>query len=246
VEDSGTDPVDDAIALSKLLSDQIAISKQLVTIQGWDDKQLAGALQQLIAGTVGPVQGTALDPIVKDTYPTLVYLMGIFGWIAIWEIIAGIQLFATANLGLFGSGGHWFIFLLPPQTVALTTLFWNAYVSWKHAKQAKYQTELGVIELVEKNAGLFLVGSSAIFVFASFAIRDLRLPVSFSGFIIYETLSLIFLSFVLLLHWIPDPDKPLDLARLRHFKSVPFTYAVSFFLAALMTVTTAALPGIGV
>ena len=55
-------------------------------------------------------------------------------------------------------------------------------------------------------------------------------------------LSLIFLSFVLLLYWIPDRDKPRDLVRLRHFKSVPFTYAVSFFLAGLMTITTAALP----
>ena len=100
--------------------------------------------------------------------------------------------------------------------------------------------------LVGRNAGLFFVGSSAVFVFASFAIRDLGLPVSFSGFIIYETLSIICLSFVLLLYSIPHVRDPRDLVRLRHFKTIPFTYAVSFFLAGLMMVTTAALPEIGI
>jgi hypothetical protein len=106
-----------------------------------------------------------------------------------------------------------------------------------------------VIEFVERNASWFLIASGAFLTASSFFLtRPPGVPTSLpapsrarEGLIAVlglESASLLFLLFVVLLYWIP-PD-PVQLARLRHLKTLPFTYSVSFFAAAFTALVIAA------
>ena len=55
----------------------------------------------------------------------------------------------------------------------------------------------------------------------------------------FESASLFFLLFAVSLFWIPP--QPKNLALLRHLKTVPFMYGVSFFAAAITALIKAAL-----
>ena len=180
-----------------------------------------------------------------------VYLAGFIAWLVIWFSLGYIE--SITNLGLFGSRGNFvilLIFLAAPVGVGALALVSNLILLRGGSFSAEYENEVKAIDFVERHASFFLVGSSAVFFFASFSFRDLGLRFSFPAFVIYETLSLICLSTVLLLYWFPhERDTAKNervaaqrLARMRHVKTIPFAFAVSFFLAALMIITTAALP----
>lgn len=105
-----------------------------------------------------------------------------------------------------------------------------------------------MIEFVERNSSWFLIASGTFLTAASFFLTrppgsPSRLPMlareGLTAVLTFESLSLFLLLFVVSLYWIP-PD-PKKLARLRHLKTVPFIYGVSFFAAAVTALFKAAL-----
>jgi len=158
-----------------------------------------------------------------------------------WSVFIGLEFLGGIALGLRGPLQYLVAFLLPPHVVASLAIVTNLWLWRKKRECSDYRTEVDVIAFVERNASFFLIGSSAVFLFASFAMGGLGLRFPFQPFIFYETLSLVFLSIVLLLYWIPYTQRPMELLKLRHYKTVPFIYAVSFFLAALMIIATSGL-----
>ena len=210
----------------------------------WKQEEYAQALAELTPNHPNQDRSEEAVPGVMSKYGLrrLVYFPAIVVWTAIWIVLGVSELGTNPSLGLFGSRGQWVIFLFPPHAVVGVALLSNLVLWKKGSAYSSSESELKIIDVLERHASFFLIGSSAVFVFASLSIRDLGLKFSVSAFIIYETLSLICLSTVLLLYWIPAESKPENLVLLRHLKTIPFTFAVSFFLAALMTITTAVLP----
>lgn len=183
---------------------------------------------------------------IKNHSSDIIYILGIIGWCVLWGLLYNFN--NSYNLNLFGStkNWHWFLF---PIILGFFTLIINAYLSRNH-NYATYEIEVKIIEIVERNASWFLVGSSAIFTWASLAKTALDLSFAITPFVIYVALSIIFLCFVILLYWTPyqsngnneNSESAKNLGRLRHCKTVPFTYAVSFFSAALLIILTSVLP----
>jgi len=161
----------------------------------------------------------------------MLYLTGMGVWVAGWFFLVLVDRAWTLNL--FGGPKYWPLFLLP-FTFGIVSLGVNAYLSRNQSLSSTYETEQKMIESVERNSSWFLLGSSGIFAWATLARQSLGITSSAVPFIIYISASLIFLSPVILLFWIPHPE-PRNLGRLRHWKTIPFTYAVSFFTAAVLT-----------
>lgn len=105
----------------------------------------------------------------------------------------------------------------------------------------EYAKEEELLVVVERNSGLFVIGSSAVFLLATLTYREVGIMFSVPAFVTYEALSLVFLVLVQLFPEIRDESSTQSLARLRRFKNVAFTYAVFLFIAALMVLVTAAL-----
>ncbi len=158
------------------------------------------------------------------------YLAGTALWLYIWLFLVWVELHWRLNL--FG-GSYWPVFVLPV-LYAVVTLLVNARLS-RNQTPAPYETEIEVIEFVERNSSWFLVGSSAVFAWAALAKDILHLTFPLKPFVIYITLSMMLLCIPILLYWVPYERKPRNLIRLRHWKTVPFTFAVSFFSAAVLT-----------
>ena len=170
--------------------------------------------------------------IKKQRYSGVeLYTGGIIFWVFLWVYL--IMANNYWKFDLFG-GMMWPLFSFP-FLLGIFTLLVNGFLA-RSEVFSSYATELAVIEFVERNSSWFLVGSASIFAWASLAKGSLGLAFALTPFLIYVTLSLLLLSFSILLYWNPyDPKEAGDLGRLRHWKTIPFTYAVSFFTAAILT-----------
>ena len=175
-----------------------------------------------------------------------VYVIGLFLWFGIWGLIyAGVKL-DNPLLGkiLFAYLDHMGLLWIPIIIGALV-LGINLWLWWSPQRYASYQTEVEVIEFVERNSSWFLIASGTFLTAASFFLTRAGTPSStphpgILTFLFFEGASLMFLLLVVMLYWIPYQPFPKNLARLRHFKTIPFTYAVSFFAAAFIALVLAA------
>ena len=110
-----------------------------------------------------------------------------------------------------------------------------------------YKTEVEVIAFVERNASWFLIASGSFLAWSALFFRgfgdiipaaDLQGPIF--SFLIFEALAILFILPVLLLFWMPNNDPPRELVILRHIKTLPYTYAVGFFAAAVVALISLA------
>lgn len=180
-----------------------------------------------------------------------VYVMGVLLWAGIWLWMFGLagprpRVLVDTILPLYS--GHYWVFAIPIG-IGFVVLVINLFLWWNPRDYADYKTEVVVIEFVERNASWFLIASGAFLTAASFFLTRPPgtspmlppPPLARQGLIAvlgFESASLLLLLFVVLLYWIP-PD-PKRLARLRHLKTLPFTYSVSFFAAAFTALVIAA------
>ncbi len=130
--------------------------------------------------------------------------------------------------------------------LGLAVLIINLYLWWTPNQYGDYHTEVGVIEFVERNSSwLLIAGGAFLTASAFFLIRPSPRPrlasEGLSAILVFESLSLFFLLFVVMLYWIPYQRWPKNLALLRHIKTLPFTYGVSFFAAAFIALLLAAI-----
>lgn len=172
-----------------------------------------------------------------------VYAVGLIIWVGIWlGIFVGGKLgWALMNTVLFGYAPYKSL-LAFPIFIGCFVLGANLWL-WRHPERyASYETEVTIIEFVERNSGWFLIASGTFLIAAaSFLNRPgSTASLSFPAVLFFESLSLFLLLFVVSLYWIPYRPAPKNLALLRHIKTVPFTYSVSFFAAALLALVETA------
>jgi len=187
----------------------------------------------------------------RDLSARPVYLWGIVFWIVIWVVI-----FGGVGLGWFPekfllvySPDNWFLslrYLCIPMALGLAVLGINLYLWRTPSQYGDYQTEVGVIAFVERNASwLLIAGGAFLTASAFFLIRPKEPPKLASeglqAILVFESLSLFFLLFVVMLYWTPYQQWPKNLVLLRHIKTIPFTYGVSFFTAAFIALLLAAI-----
>jgi len=96
-----------------------------------------------------------------------------------------------------------------------------------------------VIEFVERNSSWFLIASGTFLTAAAFFLTRAGAPslTPHPGILTvlwFEGASLMCLLLVVMLYWIPYRPFPKNLILLRHLKTLPFTYGVSFFAAAFI------------
>lgn len=179
-----------------------------------------------------------------------VYLCGLGLWIAVWLSIFlctfegnGPQRLAVILHKLYAGKGWILAF---PFTIGLLALVANLWLWWSPMGFATYETEVEVIEFVERNSSWFLVASGTLLTAAAlFLTRSTEgglppPPLAREGLLVvvmFELASLLCLFLVVSLYWVP-PD-PKKLALLRHLKTVPYSYGVSFFAAAITALVVA-------
>lgn len=162
-----------------------------------------------------------------DRYKMVViYGIGIFLWIAGWYLFGWSDKFSSDSLFLIP-------FFLCILIMCLNLLIWMLYPKYKHG----YETELRVAEFVDRDASYIVLAISVvILVVKSISQGDQQTIPILRDFYIFQFMALASLIIgVLPLYWIP-PDKISWLIILRHIKTVPYSYAVSLFLAGLISI----------
>ena len=153
-----------------------------------------------------------------------IYLVGIPGWVLVWRKVVG--------------GREWFRevpYLYVPFWGAIMVLLVNAALS-SIAEIPEYGVEIGIYGFVEGNAksvAAFSLGI-AIFVVVTFEkFSDILDQEESKKFIIMLFSSFLFSVIgVLPLYWVPQIFG--WLTTLRHLKTVPYTYSVFIFAAAMI------------
>lgn len=168
----------------------------------------------------------------------VIYGIGIILWIAGW--IAGWYWFGSSDK--FSS---YRLFLIP-FILCIVILFLNLRIWWSYPKytdEYKYKTELRVAEFVDRDASYIVLAISVIIlVVNSISQGDQQTIPILRQFYIFQFLALASLIIgVLPFYWIPS-DKISWLIILRHIKTVPYSYAVSFFLAGLISISIQVVP----
>jgi hypothetical protein len=184
----------------------------------------------------------------------LVYLCGLGFWIVMWAVILWWIFRGTGPQGLakvlreLYSGKRWLLSI--PGFIGSLVLGVNLCLWWRPKGFTTYKTEVRVIEFVERNSSWFLVASGTLLTAASLfltrptldmAAKLGELPVlakqGLVAVVVFESVSLFWLFLVVSLYWVP-PD-PKELVFLRHLKTLPFSYGVSFFAAAISALLAA-------
>ncbi len=116
---------------------------------------------------------------------------------------------------------HFWYFI--PFGLGIFILCWNAW-RWSSINLCgDYKTEVGIIEFAERNTSYLLIAIS----FISYFMGAKEY---------YFLLSLYFaVGGVLPLYWIPK-NKVKNLMFLRHIKTIPYTYAICFFLMGIVSI----------
>lgn len=168
------------------------------------------------------------------------YLAGLITWLLIWAVIfIGVLADAFPSGVLVDSARRWWFLL--PAALGATILSANLALWWESQPFGDYATELGVIEFVERNcswfllaSGTFLAGGSLYF---NFHLKD---PRFLTAFVTFMSLAILAVLPVASVYWVPKEEPPKKLVLLRHFKTIPFTYAVCFFAAAVLALLLSA------
>lgn len=155
-------------------------------------------------------------------YVLLIYLLGCGFWLIVWHLVGGYE-FMSYTLML------WLPFLSCFIIMGSNMLLWCGPISYE-----KYDVELDAIKFVETNAAHMVTAIAGTLVIAA-AISAIKnqtpLP---KEFIVFQSVAFICAVVgVLPLYWVPS-RRVNCLVMLRHLKTVPFTYAISLFLAGLL------------
>lgn len=162
-----------------------------------------------------------------------VYLLGIIFWLLLWIVFIYGALNKYLQLNMFVRPDSWWIFALFSIIGCVIGLSFNLKMWWNPRSFACYETEVRVIEFVERNVGPLITANSIVLSITFLSYVQLLKSFPPISFIVYEILSLAFASLVLPLYWIPA-DHPKDLVKLRHIKTLFYFYSVFFFFAALI------------
>ncbi len=185
---------------------------------------------------------------VPDTWKAWhLHLIGLICWAAAWAtIFFGVSRGWFPDEILINAHDKWF-FLIPAGIGAFVFVA-NIFLSLSSGRFTNYQTEVQVIEFVERNASWFLVASGTFLGGGSFYFNFLHradgaLPASrslgesapfVSAFILFISLSVFCLLPVVSLYWVPYQESPYKLVILRHLKTIPFAFGLGFFAAAML------------
>ena len=152
----------------------------------------------------------------------LFYFIAIIVWFIIWRLST-----------LFKSTKHnkllYFPLLLTPIIciIEIISLYMNPYVE-------TFKAEEQLITVIERNNSQLLTAAFGILVLAT-VFLNMKLIKSISKeFIKFLSFALICsIGGVLVLYWLPTND-PIYYFLLRHFKTIPYTYSIGFFLGGLL------------
>ena len=162
----------------------------------------------------------------------VIYGIGIILWIAGWYLFGLSDKFSSDSLFLIP-------FFLCILIMCLNLLIWMFSSKYK----GNYKTELRVAGFVDRDASYIILAISVvILVVQSISQGDQQTIPILRDFYIFQFLALASLIIgVLPLYWIPS-DKISWLIILRHIKTVPYSYAVSLFLAGLISIPIQVVP----
>ena len=159
-----------------------------------------------------------------------IYIVGILGlgigWAVVW--------FTDLKSGYFYSG--WFF---APLIICFLILFINLLIWWKPRSYKEYVQEVKIIEFVERNAGCLILAITVAIIAIQVFMGEKGILASVIN---YQLWALIFAILTLALIWIPS-DRPDWLVRLRHIKTIFFSYAISLFIAGIIALWQGYLPG---
>jgi len=151
-----------------------------------------------------------------------IYVAGILGWIGIWFAIGG------------PAAMHRNKFLWAPFLFCIAILAFEILLSYGRLQVVNFEVEQSLLQVLETNSQKLIqaILGSLIIAPVLTTLRGNR-PIS-REFLIYQSLALIFIVVgVLPVYWIPFDQ--LDwLFTLRHFKTIPYTYCICFFLSGVL------------
>lgn len=157
--------------------------------------------------------------ISKTCIFTVYFVIGIIPWIIFW-------IYVKARLSelLFYNK-----FFYVPVILGIVILIANLITWLCCSTYEDYRTEVQVIEFVERNASHIIIAISVVFLAIQVLPKEIKLP---SAFTYYSVFALTLSVIPLILVWMPS-KKVHWLVILRHIKTIPYSYAISFFIAAL-------------
>jgi len=159
---------------------------------------------------------------VYDIIVIFLYSLGLASWLFIW--------FGTGSVSLLPKNKLlYFPFLLIPVVFILEIIFflWEPIVG-------TFQAEEALVVVIERNNHQLITATFGIIVLAAtlFAVKLIRHIER--EFLFFVALSLICsVGGVLTLYWLPTSNAAAYFV-LRHFKTIPYTYSIGFFLTGLI------------
>jgi len=151
------------------------------------------------------------------------YLAGILLWFFLWY-----------KLDMFKSLSYnkllYFPLILVPIILILESLF-----IFLQPHIISFAVEEQLIIVIERNNSQLLTASFGILVLATIFINLKFIKGISKNFIVFLSFALICsVGGVLVLYWLPTVDPKLYFL-LRHFKTIPYTFSIGFFLSGLLT-----------
>jgi hypothetical protein len=156
-----------------------------------------------------------------------IYITGMVCWVVGWGIIY----LCTGLKSVFKAEplrGKFYRFL--PILLCLIILGINWWIWREPCSYEKYAQEVKIIEFVERNAGWLILAITVVMIVLQPLIRKKGIQ---GQVINYQLWALIFAILTLALIWVPS-NRPDWLVRLRHIKTIFFSYAISLFIAGII------------
>lgn len=144
----------------------------------------------------------------------VVYIIGLIIWVLLFPIF-----FFYNKHGVPLKGYDlWYIF---PYIIGLSVMVFHIFHwSGKYISPG-YKTEVNLIEFAERNTSYLLIGISFLNYMAT---KE------------YFLLIAMYFSLIVLFLWWIEAGKKEQLVILRHSKTLPYTYAICFFLAGIVAI----------
>lgn len=162
-------------------------------------------------------------PIPNKTGVYLIYILGCLFWIPLWFLIISINEMQPLL---------WIPFIACFVILTFNTLLW--YKNDDGEELSNYKKQLSKMQLIEKNAAHMVTAITGFLLIAA-AISEMKIDAIIpKDAIMFASAALIFAVVgVLPKYWVPK-NRGYWLVILRHLKTVPYTYAISLFLAGLL------------
>lgn len=144
----------------------------------------------------------------------IIYMVGLIIWIIIFPII----LLHNKSLSTLSPYDWWYLL---PYILGMSVMIFHI-IHWRDEyKSPGYKTEVDLIEFAERNTSYLLIG------------------ISFLNFMVtkeYFLLIAMYFSLIVLFLWWISEGKKEQLVLLRHIKTLPYSYAICFFLAGIVAI----------